>query len=159
MEPLGTQLYAFGIVLLAGVNLGIFFDLFRVIRGLVRPGIISTPLLDLLFWALVTPVLVLYIILANWGELRGYVVIGLALGLGFYYLLLSGLVTSFLLWLVDLIRRLLNLVITFVVWLGSLPVRVIQEARFHYHHRTRARARPRRMWRISPKLRWRSWKR
>lgn len=38
MEPLGTQLYAFGIVLLAGVNLGIFFDLFRVIRGLVRPA-------------------------------------------------------------------------------------------------------------------------
>lgn len=83
MEPLGTQLYAFGIVLLAGVNLGLFFDLFRVIRGLLRPGLLATPLLDLLFWALVTPILVLYLILANWGELRGYVVIGLALGFFF----------------------------------------------------------------------------
>lgn len=155
MEPLGAQLYAFGIILLAGVNLGLFFDLFRVIRGLLRPGLLATPLLDLLFWALVTPILVLYLILANWGELRGYVVIGLALGFFFYRLILSSLVISFLLWLVDLIRRLLNLLVTGAVWLGSLPVQVYQEVRFHYAHRAQALASPRRLWRIRPKLRWR----
>ncbi len=155
MEPLGTQLYAFGIVLLAGVNLGLFFDLFRVIRGLLRSGTISTPLLDLLFWALVTPVLVLYIILANWGELRGYVVIGLSLGFFFYRLILSSLVIAFLLWLVDLVRSLLNLLVTCAVWVGSLPIMVYQEARFYYSHRVRTRPKAGRFWKIRPRLRWR----
>ena len=155
MEPLASQLYAFGIVLLAGVNLGLFFDFFRVIRGLLRPGFIATPILDLLFWAVVTPVLVLYLILANWGELRGYVVIGLALGLFFYRLILSGLVISFLLWLVDLIRRGLNAFATCVVWLGSLPIQVYQEVRFHYAYRAKARPRTGRLWKIRPRLRWR----
>lgn len=154
MEPLGAQLYAFGIILLAGVNLGLFFDLFRVIRGLLRPGVISTPLLDLLFWAVVTPVLVLYLILANWGELRGYVVIGLALGLFFYRLVLSELVISFLLWLVDLVRRCLNVLITGAVWLGSLPIGLYQEVRFHYLHKTRSLPRAGRIFRFRPRLRW-----
>lgn len=96
--------------------------------------------MDLLFWAVVTPVLVLYLILANWGELRGYVVIGLALGLFFYRLILSGLVISFLLWLVDLIRRVLNAFATCVVWLGSLPIQVYQEVRFHYAYRAKSAA-------------------
>ncbi len=38
MESLSTQLYAFGIVMLAGISLGVLFDFFRVIRGLLRPG-------------------------------------------------------------------------------------------------------------------------
>ena len=154
MESLGTQLYAFGIVLLAGINLGLFFDLFRVIRGLLRPGILSTPLLDLLFWALVTPVLLLYLILANWGELRGYVIIGLALGLFFYRLLLSGMIISFLLWVVQAVRGLLNLLVSFLLWLISFPVLLIQEIRFSWSHRARIPGAVKRGWRLRPPLRW-----
>lgn len=155
MESLGTQLYAFGIVLLAGITLGLFFDLFRVIRGLLRPGLISTPILDLLFWALITPILVLYLVLANWGELRGYVIIGLVLGLFFYRLLLSGMVISLLLWLVHGIGGLLNIVVSFVLWLASFPVLLVQEARFSWAHRVKPSASTKRLWRWKPRLRWR----
>jgi spore cortex biosynthesis protein YabQ len=154
VESLGTQLYAFGIVLLAGITLGLFFDLFRVIRGLLRPGLFSTPLLDLLFWALITPVLVLYLILANWGELRGYVIIGLALGLFFYRLLLSGMIISLLLWLVQVVRSFLNLSISFLLWLLSFPVLLVQEIRFSWSHRARPSGAARRAWRLRPQLRW-----
>src|SRR5690554_1116102 len=143
MESLGTQLYSFGIVLMAGITLGIFFDLFRVIRGILRPGLISTPILDLLFWALITPILVLYLILANWGELRGYVLIGLALGLFFYRLLLSGLIVSLLLWLVQVVGGFLNLLLSFLLWLVSFPILLIQEARFSFSHGKRT-------WRLRP---------
>lgn len=155
MEPLGTQLYAFGIVLLAGVNLGLFFDLFRVIRGILRPGWLATPLLDLLFWALVTPVIILYLILANWGQLRGYVVVGLILGFSFYRLFLSSLVISILLWLVEVVRRLLNLVVTGIVWVGSLPILAVQEIRFRSVHRVKALAGRGRLPKLRPRLRWR----
>lgn len=153
MESLATQFYAFGIVLLAGISLGLFFDLFRVLRGLLRPGFLSTPLLDLLFWALITPILILYLLLANWGELRGYVVIGLVLGFFFYRLLLSPMVVSFLLWAIRLLGGLLNVVCTFLLWIGSFPLLLIQEAKFSLSHRRRNGKRIRWSWGF-PKLRW-----
>lgn len=130
MEALGTQLYSFGIVLLAGVSLGFLFDVFRVFRGLLRPGLISTPLLDLLFWALFTPVLLLYLLLANWGELRGYVIIGLGLGFFFYRLILSNTVINVILWVVRVVSGILNLIITFLLWLISVPLLFVQQIRF-----------------------------
>lgn len=147
MEPLGAQLYAFGIVLLAGISLGVLFDLFRVLRGILRPGYLSTPLLDLLFWALLTPILLLYLLLANWGELRGYVFIALFLGFFFYHLLLSTMVTNFLVWVVKVIFGFLNLLVTFLIWLGSFPLLLIQEVKFSWTHRSSRRLRPRLRWR------------
>ncbi|HHU62048.1 MAG: spore cortex biosynthesis protein YabQ [Bacillota bacterium] len=146
MEPLGTQLYAFGIVLIAGISLGILFDLFRVLRGILRPGFLSTPLLDLLFWALFTPILLLYLLLANWGELRGYVFIALILGFFFYRLLFSTMVTSFLVWVVKIVSGLLNLLICFLLWLGSFPLLLIQEIKFSRALRISRRLKPRLRW-------------
>lgn len=127
MEPLSTQLYAFGIVLLAGVSLGLFFDLFRVIRGILRPGAISTSLLDLIFWVLITPLLILYLLLANWGELRFYVLAGLALGFLFYRLLLSGIVISLLLFLVDIVFAVLNFLFTAIIRMVMFPIILVRE--------------------------------
>lgn len=132
METLSAQLYAFGIVLLAGVSLGILFDVFRVLRGLLRPGLLSAPLLDLLFWALFTPLLVLYLLLANWGELRGYVIIGLLLGFFFYKLILSGMIIALLLWVIRWGGTVLNLLVTFLLWLVSLPLLLVQELKFSW---------------------------
>lgn len=148
MVPLSTQLYSFGIILLAGVSLGLFFDLFRVIRGILRPGTISTPLLDLLFWALVTPVLILYILLANWGELRGYVLIGLALGFFFYKLLLSGIVLSFMIWLSNLIMTVLNATVTLILRLISAPLVIATNLRLN---KPSGMSNP---FRFRPRLRW-----
>ncbi|NLJ80173.1 MAG: hypothetical protein GX335_04010 [Firmicutes bacterium] len=150
MESLSAQLYSFGIVLLAGVSLGILFDVFRVARGLLRPGVISTPLLDLFFWALFTPLLLLYLLLANWGELRGYVIVGLGLGFFFYKLFLGEMMITLLLGIVRLGSMLLNLVITFGLWLLSIPLVLIQEIRFSSG---RKGERVRKRWK--PRLRWR----
>ncbi len=149
MDALSTQLYAFGIVMLAGISLGILFDCFRVIRGLLRPGLLSTPLLDLLFWALAAPVLILYLLLANWGELRGYVAAALALGFFFYKILLGQTVLSVLLLIVRLVSNVLSFLITVVLCILSFPLRLVKKIRF----RTPQLKLP--AWRWKPKLRWR----
>ncbi len=149
METLSTQLYAFGIVMLAGISLGVLFDVFRVIRGLLRPGLFATPLLDLLFWVICTPVLILYLLLANWGELRGYVAIALILGFVFYKLFLGGTVLTLLLWLVRGVSGLLSMIVTFVLWLVSVPVRLLARLSLDL---PRIRL-P--VWRWKPRLRWR----
>ncbi|HHY14556.1 MAG TPA: spore cortex biosynthesis protein YabQ [Firmicutes bacterium] len=149
MESLSTQLYAFGIVMLAGISLGVLFDFFRVIRGLLRPGFFATPLLDLLFWVICTPVLILYLLLANWGELRGYVAIALVLGFAFYKLFLGGIVLTLLLLVVRGVSNLLSLIITFVLWLIAFPVRLLARISLGL---PRLRLPD---WRWKPRLRWR----
>ncbi|NLJ75506.1 MAG: hypothetical protein GX331_11035 [Firmicutes bacterium] len=150
METLSAQLYAFSIVILAGVSLGFLFDVYRVIRGILRPGIISTALLDLFFWALLAPILAVYLLLANWGELRGYVLIGLILGFLFYRLILSRAVIALLLWIVRIGMKIANLVVWVVLWVISIPLLFVQELGFTWRLRKRRLG----LW-LKPSLRWR----
>ncbi|HHT74042.1 MAG TPA: hypothetical protein GX008_10060 [Firmicutes bacterium] len=127
MESLSAQLYAFGIILLAGLTIGLVVDVYRVIRGILRPGLVSTAILDLMFWALLTPILVIYLLLANWGQLRGYVILGLILGFAFYRLTMSRAVVALLLWLIDLLGRLVTFAGTVVWSIISFPIVLGQE--------------------------------
>ena len=127
MESLSAQLYAFGIILLAGLTIGLVVDVYRVIRGILRPGLVSTAILDLMFWALLTPILVIYLLLANWGQLRGYVIMGLILGFAFYRLTMSRAVVALLLWLIDLLGRLVTFAGTVVRSIISFPIVLGQE--------------------------------
>lgn len=127
MESLSAQLYAFGIILLAGLTIGLVVDVYRVIRGILRPGLVSTTILDLMFWALLTPILVIYLLLANWGQLRGYVIMGLILGFAFYRLTMSRAVVALLLWLIDLLGRLVTFAGTVVWSIISFPIVLGQE--------------------------------
>lgn len=112
---------------LAGLTIGLVVDVYRVIRGILRPGLVSTAILDLMFWALLTPILVIYLLLANWGQLRGYVIMGLILGFAFYRLTMSRAVVALLLWLIDLLGRLVTFAGTVVWSIISFPIVLGQE--------------------------------
>jgi len=127
MESLSAQLYAFGIILIAGLTVGFLVDAYRVVRGILRPGLVSTAVLDLLFWVLLTPILILYLLLANWGQLRGYVVIGLTLGFAFYKLTMSRAVVALMLWLIDIIGKALMLAGALVWSIATFPLVLGQE--------------------------------
>lgn len=107
--------------------MGLLIDVYRVLRGILRPGLASTAILDLMFWALLTPILIVYLLLANWGQLRGYVVIGILLGFLFYRLIFSRIVVALLLWLIDVVGRLLSFVGTVLWSIVTFPVIVVQE--------------------------------
>ncbi|MGI6038263.1 MAG: spore cortex biosynthesis protein YabQ [Limnochordia bacterium] len=95
MESLTTQMTSFLIVIFAGLLLGCLFDIYRVFRGLLRPGALLTPILDLLFWAVATPAVFLLLLTSNWGELRFYVFLGMGLGLFLYGTVLTHFVLRF----------------------------------------------------------------
>ncbi|NLM53827.1 MAG: spore cortex biosynthesis protein YabQ [Firmicutes bacterium] len=150
MESLSAQLYAFGIILLAGLSVGFLVDFYRVLRGILRPGLVSTAILDLMFWALLTPVLVSYLLLANWGQLRGYVVIAIILGFAFYRLTMSRAVVALLVWLIDLVGKLLTFIASLAWSIVTLPLVVGQELGLGIRS-----IRLRRRFIFSPGLRWR----
>ena len=89
-----NQAYLFLIFSLTGVEIGILFDFFRILRRTIKTGNIVTYIQDILFWIL-TGIIVLYSIwYFNNGELRIFVFLGLIIGLLIYMTTLSSIIVK-----------------------------------------------------------------
>lgn len=84
MLTLDLQLYAVLVMLLAGIALGLLFDIYRGVRVVLNPGPLLTGIGDVLFWVIATVILVAALLCGTWGELRLFVPVAIALGLGVY---------------------------------------------------------------------------
>ena len=84
-----NQAYLFLVFSLTGVEIGILFDFFRILRKTIKTGNIVTYIQDILFWIL-TGILVLYNIwYFNNGEIRVYMFLGIMIGVLIYMSTLS----------------------------------------------------------------------
>ena len=106
--PILTQVQALGIMVVTGLVLGVIYDFYRIVRSFSRPGSSTGLVLDIVFWVAATPATFLMLVAGNWGQLRSYVFIGIAIGLFAYFQLVSPLVLWGLL--------------SWVRWLGRLFV-------------------------------------
>lgn len=141
-------------MILAGGSLGLIFDMYRILRLWLKPGQISTGLMDLLFWCVAAPILLLYILIANWGELRFYILIGISIGLMCYYLLFSRIILTTFMWLGNVVGRTLSMICQLAIILISIPIRLYQDLALFI--KTRSTKRPQK-WHGS-RLRWKSWR-
>lgn len=120
METLFQQLYAFAVTIVAGAAMGVVFDVFRALRSSAQPRSLLTWVSDILYWVAVTPVVAGLLLHANWGELRFYVVLGMALGLVLYFVLLSPVVLEVLFFIGRsvsyIVSTVIHIVWTVVVW-------------------------------------------
>ena len=99
-----NQAYLFLVFSLTGVEIGILFDFFRILRRTIKTGNIVTYIQDILFWIL-TGILVLYNIwYFNNGEIRVYMILGIIIGTLIYVSTLSNI-------FVKLFTRILNTII------------------------------------------------
>lgn len=113
---LSEQALTFVVTIAIGALLGILFDFYRVVHGLIRPRAVFTSVTDFIYWVVATAIIFFGLLASNWGELRAYVFIGLCGGAIIYFRLLSRYTTavlvrsiSVLVWTVGWIRRMLNL--------------------------------------------------
>jgi spore cortex biosynthesis protein YabQ len=75
--------------LLAGMMTGVFFDIYRLIRGFRNPNKFLTIIQDLLFWTLTSIVVFIFLMYTNEGYINFYVYVCLAIGVYLYLKLLS----------------------------------------------------------------------
>lgn len=155
MLSLTGQIVALLMTVVTGLCVGLVFDLYRIFRSALGPKRWVSVLCDLLYWAVVTPVVFVLLLVANWADLRYYVAIGMALGLFAYFQLLS----AFVLWFLTGMRQgvgaffagIGRLFLALTVW----PFRLIGGVGFgpgrSFLH-TGRRVRPR-----APRMRWRVW--
>ena len=79
------QFYAFFVMVLAGVALGLGYDTYRAFRAICRPNGWIGAAADLLFGLWAFFLFGSALLLGNWGDLRVYVAVGVGIGLAFYH--------------------------------------------------------------------------
>lgn len=89
-----SQLTIFAWAVFFGVIMGLVYDLFRIIRRIVPHNKIIVSLEDIVFWLTSSFLVFEYIFKANSGTLRGFIFIGLCMGIVLYLLTLSQLIVS-----------------------------------------------------------------
>ncbi|MDI6893923.1 MAG: spore cortex biosynthesis protein YabQ [Bacillota bacterium] len=96
MAGVEDDLYAFSVMILAGVGLGLSFDVYQAGRRLVRVRGLLSFLLDLGYGLGAGAWLAGWLVVANWGQLRWYAFAGVLLGVWTYAYLGSPLVRHIL---------------------------------------------------------------
>ena len=84
-----NQVYLFIVYLLCGIAIGIFFDIFRVLRRSFKTPDVVTYIEDVIFGVLTGVFLIIMLFVLNNGELRFYIFIAIILGLAIYFLTIS----------------------------------------------------------------------
>ena len=75
--------------LLSGIITGVFFDVYRLIRGFGNPNKFLTIIQDLLFWTLNSIVVFIFLMYTNEGYINFYVYVCLIIGVYLYMKFLS----------------------------------------------------------------------
>lgn len=110
------QLYVLFVAIFAGCIIGIFYDVFYMIRCMSRVGRYLTGLFDLIFWVLAAILAFVALFFANSGIIRAYSFIGLFLGWILYAFTLSRYVILVMNFLLKITTGIFSLIINAVLW-------------------------------------------
>lgn len=86
---MGRQITLFIFSLFSGMLVGIFFDVYRVIRGFEEPGTVITAIQDLLFWILTGIIVFIFMMYTNYAYMSFNVFVYNGVGLFVYFKLFS----------------------------------------------------------------------
>jgi len=104
VETVQFQSYVFLYSLYGGILIGIFYDIYRAIRGKKRSERLITSLWDILFLLSIFAVVVWAIFSSSYGDIRGYVLIGFLVGFYLYEKLLGRIASGLFYFLYRSIR-------------------------------------------------------
>jgi len=115
------QAWLFLSTVFVGAAIGLFYDAFRVIRKTARHSGLAVTLEDLIFWVAATGLTFYYMLHRNYGEIRFFALIGVAVGLLLYFTTVSRWVVIVFVAVVNYLKR----VVVTVVRLILVPVRLV----------------------------------
>lgn len=84
-----SQVYIVAMTFISGIFTGIFFDIYRVIRGIKVPNKIITFISDLLFWILAGFIIYIFLHVVGAPFISVYAYLCIALGFEIYYKMAS----------------------------------------------------------------------
>jgi len=106
---------------LVGAVIGLFYDVFRIFRKTAPHSVFAVQLEDLFFWAVATVGTFYFMLTQNYGEIRLFSVLGVAIGITLYFATISRWVVKIFVVIVTYLKR----VVASVVKIVLLPFRII----------------------------------
>lgn len=110
------ELYTFFTVIYGGMIAGFLYDIYRTIRYFSKPSKFITYLEDLLFWTIVASVFFYFLIKINWGEIRGYIILGFFLGAFIYYKVFSKFIYPFCIKGGRIVKKIIKKITTLILY-------------------------------------------
>ena len=105
-----NQAILFLIFVLNGMLIGLFFDIFRIIRKTFKTIDIITYIEDILFWIITGFSIIYFVFNFSDGEIRGYMFIGIVLGITIYILTCSKVITIISTYILKKIIRIVSII-------------------------------------------------
>lgn len=118
---IGNQVYVFLCCIAGGIIIAFIYDIFRVRRKSIKASNIIVYFEDFIYWIIVAFILFAVLYYSNEGEIRGYLILGIVLGIILYAVLLSNIVMKVFLFFVRIIYKVVVTVFSVVL----LPVKII----------------------------------
>lgn len=115
------QLYSFIIYIVSGIIIGIFFDIFRILRKSFKTSDILTYIEDILFWLCSAIFLLFVLFKLNNGEIRSYTIIGLLLGVLLYMLTISKYFIKLNVKILTFFKKIIGKIINIIL----IPIKVL----------------------------------
>lgn len=116
-----SQAYIFLFTVLGGIIIGFIYDLFRVSRKVIKTNNFIVYFEDIIFWLVSSIALFGILFFSNAGEIRGYAIIGVVLGIIIYAMLFSHYAMKILLKAVDIFLKIIKLLYKII----SFPIKYI----------------------------------
>lgn len=107
---LDIQWLTIGVMLAAGAGMGVLFDSYRVVSDHFKFPRWSLSIMDMLYWILSAFIVFRLLYVSNFGEVRGYVFIGLVCGVVVYAVLISKPYSKLVLILIAIVQRFVHTV-------------------------------------------------
>jgi spore cortex biosynthesis protein YabQ len=110
-----SQAFLFGIFIVNGLIIGIIFDFFRILRRSFKTGSVLTSLEDIIFWIIVGAIVLYSIFTFNNGEIRGYMFLGISLGIAFYMFTISSFIIKINVKIIKFIKKILFIILNIII--------------------------------------------
>ena len=109
------QAAAFLATAAAGAVLGMLYDCFRILRRVMRHKTITTTIEDAIFWIVSTLLMFAFLLNRNFGDIRAFIFMGLALGAVLYFLMFSRYFTKIAMTILRWLKKLLLVIISPII--------------------------------------------
>lgn len=92
-----SQIYSFLVTVYGGLIIAFIYDIYRVFRQILKPKKVLSSIGDIIFWAVGTIVMLFFMYVSNYVEIRFYSFLGFITGILLYNVLLSRFISDLLL--------------------------------------------------------------
>jgi len=121
VQNIYDQTFIFIFAVTIGFFIGALYDIFRILRKVFKHPDFLTQIEDFVFWIVVTGVMFYLMLNRNYGEIRGFTILGTMLGALLYFATISTIVLNMSVKIINFLLKILSTVTKIILF----PLKVV----------------------------------